>query len=118
MEAYFSSAVVKGLRDAKARKSRRKARFCVHASGDVFPILQLTENGFEVGAENTPHLRGYVDVYDGPAHLWQCLIVRADKGSATTRYEYKRQTKADGGPARDYAEERERTAGLLPKHPI
>lgn len=115
MEAYFSPEVVTGLQKAKAKATQRKARFCVHVGGEVFPILRLTEDGFEVPAQNTPHLRGDVDVYDGPAHLWQCLIVRADRGEYVTRYEYKRQTRPNTGPARDYAEETPPAAGLLGK---
>ena len=115
MEAYFSKDVVRGLQKAKRDRSKRVARFCVHAGGEVYPIARLTEDGFEVRAEATPHLRGYVDVYDGPAHLWQCLIVRAEKGPFATRYEYKRQTSAQGGPARDYADDSPQPAGYLPR---
>lgn len=115
MEAYFSNDVLEGLHKAKRDQSRRKARFCVHAADEVYPITRLTADGFEVRAEATPHLRGYVDVYDGPAHLWQCLIVRAEKGEFVTRYEYKRQTKAADGPPRDYADEAPEAAGLLTK---
>ena len=113
MEAYFSKDIVAELQKARAKKTSRKARFCIHVGGEVFPILRLMDDGFEVAAENTPHLRGLVDVFDGPSHLWQCLIVRADKGEVVTRYEYKRQTMADGSPPRDYAEDRERPVGYL-----
>ena len=113
MEAYFSEDVLVGLKEARQKQTSRKSRFCIHVSGEVFPIIRLMDDGFEVASEKTPHLRGLVDVFDGPSHLWQCLIVRADKGEVVTRYEYKRQTMADGRPARDYAEEGVRPVGYL-----
>lgn len=113
MEAYISPDVVEDLQRAKAKEAKRKARFCVHVGDNVYPILRLTHNGFVVSAESTPHLRGLVDVYDGPAHLWQCLIVRADKVGNTVGYEYKRNVRPVTGPVCDYAEDREKPIALL-----
>lgn len=115
MERYFSNDVVQGLQAARSTKRNRHERLCVHVGGQVFPILRLTDDGFEVRAENTPNLRGLVDVFNGPAHLWQCLILRADHGDAVTRYEYKRQTRGRNAPARDYAEAENAPVALLTK---
>ena len=114
MEAYFSDDVVAGLRKAAEKAAKKRGRLCVHVDDEIFPILSMEDSGFVLDGENTPHLRGLVDIYDGARHLWQCLIVRAEHGPRFTHYEYKRQTAADGVQPRDYASERPQPIGLLP----
>ena len=66
---------------------------------DVYPILQFAEEGFALDAEYAPHLRGLVDIYEGPKHLYQALIVASEIKGDLMRYEFKRNTVATAAMA-------------------
>ena len=117
MLEFLPEDIRKGLRQAMDRQARRSVRLSVHVGDAAFPVLRLWDGGFEVDSTRTPRLRGLVDLYDGPRHLSQCLIVAAAEGNGTMTYEFKRETAVLDRAPRDYAEDRDDRApgGLLPR---
>ena len=80
---------------------------------EQYPVLKLWKNGFALDAENAPHLRGLVDLYDGARHISQCLIVASSEEDGLMEYEFKRNTAASKDAARDFVEDDTRPAALL-----
>ncbi|MEM7519911.1 MAG: hypothetical protein AAF307_02640 [Pseudomonadota bacterium] len=99
METVFSKEVQAGLAAARVTQQRNKAKLRVAADGKVFPVLRLLRNGFCVAVEDAPSLRGRVDLYEGAAHLFQCLIIASEEVDGAMHYEFKRATPiADTAP--------------------
>ena len=114
MTEHLPEEVIEGLRAAQARK-RRKARhrLTIHAGGDAYPILKVFDRGFELDSAETPPLRGLVDIFDGPRHLTQALIVATGEGDGVLRYEYKRNTPAADTAPVDFERSEEAPHGFL-----
>ncbi len=106
------------LRDAFAaarrRDQRRKSRLCVHVEGEVYPVLRWSASGFVIEGRAAPHLRGLVDVYDGPRHVCQCLIVATLEEGEELFCEFKRSTPVSDRPAVDFIRAEDAPAALLP----
>lgn len=113
MEAFFSKEVMDGLKSARQKAERRKSRLCVHVGDEAYPVLKSWENGFSVEADTVPKLRGLVDLYDGPRHISQCLIIRAEAGEDTMTYEFKRRTEAVDKAPLDYERSDDAPIALL-----
>ena len=92
MESFLSDEVRQGLDQARKRATKASNRLCVHVGNDVFRITKTFDNGFCVPADLETDLRGLVDVFDGPKHLFQCLIVCSELSDGEVHYEYKRST--------------------------
>lgn len=113
MLEYLPEDIRLGLLAAQDRPRRGARRLSVHLNDAVFPLLRLWDGGFAVDSARTPRLRGLVDVYDGPRHLSQCLIVAAAIEGDQTIYEFKRETAAADRAPLDYAPDDPRPAGYL-----
>jgi len=94
MTDFLPKEVREGLEAARKRDLMRKSRLRVHTDDEIFPILRFWETGFSLDAENAPHLRGLVDVFDGSRHLYQCLIVASEEEDGQMIYDFKRSTLA------------------------
>lgn len=105
--------ILEGLRQARKRDLERKNRLRLHVGDDVYPILRLWDGGFSMDAENAPNLRGFVDIYDGSRHLYQCLIVCSSLENGERIYDFKRQTAVVDAPAKDYFAEPDAPVALL-----
>ena len=102
--------------DAARRQARRnRARRMVHVGDAAFPIFDCTETGFAVDAQDVPRLRGLVDIFEGPRHLAQALIVASARDGDLMRYEYKRNTAASSEAPVDFERGAAAPAGLLPR---
>lgn len=96
---YMSDEVRAGIEAARAKQAKRKSRLRVETADKYFPVLRLWDNGFAVDQEDAPQLRGLVDIYDGPRHLYQALIVTSSEENGERRFEFKRNTEArDAAP--------------------
>lgn len=113
MFEFLPKEVREGLEKARKRDLRRKSRLRVHTDEDVFPVLRFWETGFVLDAENAPHLRGLVDIYDGSRHLAQCLIVASDEENGEMIYEFKRNTAAVDKAPLDFARDENAPIALL-----
>ena len=85
-----------------------------NSRGSRVPLRQL---GFEK-LHPDPHLfdlRGFVDLYDGARHLYQCLIVASEEDGGQMRYEFKRSTEARDAAPLDFARDEDAPVALIPQ---
>lgn len=113
MSDFLPKEVLDGLRAAQKKAERKRSRRSVHVGDDVYPILQFAEEGFALDAEHAPRLRGLVDIYEGPRHLYQALIVASEVRGDIMRYEFKRNTPASDHAPRDFYQEQDVPIALL-----
>ena len=114
MSEFLPKAVRDELATAQRQARRRRATRVVHVGDEAYPILEMTERGFCVDAEDAPHLRGLIDIYDGPRHLYRALIVASEQDGDLMRYEFKRNTAAQTRAPVDFETPGEVVAGYLP----
>lgn len=114
MSEFLPEAVRKGLEEARVAMLRRSSRLCVHDGDEVHRVLRLWDGGFATDAASPP-LRGYVDLYDGPRHIYTCLVVGSDEEGAERHYEFKWNTPISDRPAADFVQEDFVPAGLIPR---
>tara|TARA_R110002073_G_scaffold18273_2_gene67871 strand:+ start:157 stop:531 length:375 start_codon:yes stop_codon:yes gene_type:complete len=94
MSDFLPEAVRQGLEAARKDALRKSSRLRIMDGDRMYPILRLWDRGFSLEAEDAPHLRGLVDIFDGGRHLYQCLIIASDEENGEMRYEFKRNTAA------------------------
>jgi len=105
--------ILDGLNQARKRDLGRKNRLRLHVGEDVHPVLRLWDGGFSMDASSPSNLRGFVDIYDGSKHLYQCLIVCSSLENSERIYEFKRQTAVVDAPPKDYFVDPETPVALL-----
>jgi hypothetical protein len=112
---FLPENVRAGLEAARKRDAKRRARLRVRVGDETYPVLRIWDTGFALDAEEVPHLRGLVDLYDGSRHLMQCLIVASveDRGELVCDFKWTRAA-ADRPPV-DFAEDENAPAALLPR---
>ena len=115
----MSEFLPKEIRDqlaASQRSAKRKrATRSVHIGDEAFAILEMSNDGFAVIADEAPRLRGLIDIYDGAQHLYQALIVASSQDGDMMRYDFKRNTAAVRDAPVDFVHAKTRPAGLLSK---
>lgn len=112
---FLSKEIREGLEAARKRDLRKRSRLCVWVGDAVYPILRFWDDGFSLEAENAPHLRGLVDIFDGPRHLYQCLIIASVEENGEVICDFKRSTVAAETPPVDYWRGDNAPAGYLPR---
>ena len=115
MESFLSNEVRMGLEQARKRATKTSNRLCVHVGEKVYRVTKTFDNGFCVPADLGVELRGLVDVYDGPKHLFQCLVVCAELSDDEVYYEYKRTTEAVDQAPVDFVRADDAPIALLPR---
>ena len=113
MTGYLPQEVLEGLKAAQKKAERKSSRRSVHIGDDVYRILQFAEEGFTLDASDAPKIRGLVDIYEGPRHLYQALIVATERTGDRMRYEFKRNTLASDHAPRDFYQEQDVPIALL-----
>ena len=113
MSEFLPKEVREGLEKARKQDLQKKSRLRVKVGGHDFTILRYWDEGFALDVEDAPHLRGFVDVYDGGRHLSQCLIVASSEENGEMVYEFKRETMAAEAPAVDYEIDANTPVGLI-----
>jgi hypothetical protein len=114
MSDFLPDSVRTELAAAQKNARRKRATRVVHIGDEAYPILEMTEDGFSVDADTAPKLRGFIDIYDGPRHLYQALIVASEQVGDLMRYEFKRNTAASASAPVDFERGEDRPSGLLP----
>jgi hypothetical protein len=112
MEAVFSKEIQDGLDNARTEAVKKSSRLRVNLGNKVLPVLRMWKTGFALEADS-PALRGFVDVYDGSIHLFQCLIVTSEEENGERRYEFKRATAVSERPAVDFEIAEHAPVGLI-----
>ncbi|MBF9045399.1 hypothetical protein HKCCE4037_18830 [Rhodobacterales bacterium HKCCE4037] len=115
MTEYLPDELRHQLAAAHRAAKRKKSTRSVHIGDEAFAILEMSENGFAVAIDEAPRLRGLVDIYEGPRHLYQALIVAASEDGDLMRYDFKRNTAAVPTPPVDFELAVDRPVGLLSK---
>lgn len=116
MLEFLPKDVREGLDAARKREQRKRSRLHVQVGDAVFPILRFWQDGFVLDGDLSPgKLRGLVDVYDGPRHVFQCLIVASSYEGADLVCEFKRATAVHDRAPLDYWRGSDAPAGYLPK---
>lgn len=115
MSTFLSDEVKAGLEAARKAALRKGSRLRVHVGEQSYPVLRLWETGFAMELETAPKLRGFVDLYHGGVHLYQCLIVASSEDGDEMQYDFKRKTAASDEPALDYTRDPNAPVALLPR---
>lgn len=115
MNDYLPKEVREGLERARKAQMLKSSRLCVHVGDEVYRILRLWSSGFAMDAEDAPKLRGLVDLFDGPRHLYQALVVTSDEENGERVFEFKRATPATDFVPPDYEIDPDKPFVLLPK---
>ncbi|WP_415921812.1 hypothetical protein [Tateyamaria sp. SN6-1] len=92
MSTFVPKEVQAGLDQARRQSLRKASRLRIVTPDGVHPVLRMWKTGFAMEAETAPKLRGYVDLYDGAIHLFQCLVVASEEDAGEMRFEFKRLT--------------------------
>ncbi len=114
MSEYLPEAVRKGLEDARRAALRRSSRLCVHDGDNVHRVTRLWDGGFAMEAKDAPKLRGFVELYDGSRHIFQCLVVSSDVESDERVYEFKWHTPVADRAAADFEQAETPPIALIP----
>lgn len=115
MNEYLPKDLADDLERARKQRLRKKSRLKVQVGDRTFIILRYWSEGFALDADDAPHLRGLVDVYDGARHLSQCLIVASEEEEGEMVYEFKRATPHSEVPPLDYEIAENAPVALLPQ---
>ena len=113
MDPHVSKDVMRGLAKARAKGQRKKARLAVHVGETAYPVEKIWETGFSVDADKVPALRGFVDIYEGDAHLFQCLIVASEMSGSEMHCTFKRMTAIRSTAPLDFATRADAPVALI-----
>lgn len=113
MSDYFSKEMREGLAQARKLAQKKNARLRVQIGEEMFPVLRSWDNGFSLDAEDAPHMRGLVDLFEGSRHAAQCLVIASEEEGGEMRYEYKRNTQHLDSPPLDFAREEDAPVALI-----
>jgi len=113
MSEFLPKEVRAGLEAARKQALRKKSRLRIHVGDTAIPVLRFWETGFALDAEDAPHLRGLVDLFDGARHLYQCLIVASSEEIGEMVYEFKRSTAAVDKAPLDFVRDENAPIALL-----
>ncbi len=115
MSEYLPKEVREGLEKARKDALRKKRRLSVEAGGQRYAVLRFWSTGFSLDAEDAPHLRGLVDLYDRGKHLYQALIVASSEEDGEILFEFKRNTAASDRAPLDFYRDPDAPIALLPR---
>lgn len=92
MSTITSDEMLRSIRPAKRAKRQVETGLRLVSPSGTCLIQRMWDNGCVLAYEDTPQLRGYVDIYDGDRHMFQCLIVAAEHDGDRVRCTFKRLT--------------------------
>ena len=117
MSTFVPKEVQAGLDQARRASIRAASRLRVETGGDIFPVLRMWKSGFAMDAADAPPLRGFVDLYDGAVHLFQCLVVASEEENGEKRFEFKRLTAVSDRAASDFVRAADAPVALIERKP-
>ncbi|WP_172300193.1 hypothetical protein [Pseudoruegeria sp. HB172150] len=113
MTDYLPKEVLEGLEAARKADLKKKSRLRVRVGDELFRVLRYWEDGFALDRHDAPHLRGFVDLYNGGQHLYQALIVASAEENGEMVYEFKRNTAAVDKAPLDFVRDENAPVALL-----
>ncbi|SFT14112.1 hypothetical protein SAMN04488040_3394 [Sulfitobacter marinus] len=115
MEISLPKEIQAGLDAARMKSLRKASKLRIDVNGTQHRVLRHWKTGFSMEAETAPRVRGLVDLYDGSIHLFQCLIVAAQREGSEMQFEFKRATKVSQQPALDFVRANDAPVALIAK---
>ncbi|MEI4471433.1 hypothetical protein [Frigidibacter sp. MR17.24] len=116
MFEVFPEDLRKQLLAAERKAQSRRSRLRVETGRESWPVLRRWEDGFALDARRVSHLRGLVDLYDGPRHVMQCLIFASGVEGDELICSVKSATPAGDRPPVDFVRPEGGPAALLPRY--
>ena len=113
MTTYVPKEVQAGLDRARLVRLKKASRLRLVVDGMTFPVLRMWKTGFAIDAAKAPTLRGFVDLYDGAIHLFQCLIVASEPDGGEMVFEFKRLTAITEQPPLDFVQHKDAPVALI-----
>jgi hypothetical protein len=110
MDSILPGQVLSELVNGRRAERRPRTRHLVVAGRRQHRIVELSQGGFVIEADDLPHLRGYVDIMLGEERVARRLAQFAWARGGLVGYEFKHDGGAREAPA-DY--ERPAHTGLL-----
>ena len=117
MTTMLPKDVQAGLDSARLQSLKSASRLRLQAGGKIYPVLRMWKTGFSVDAASAPTLRGFVDLYDGSIHLFQCLIIASEEGAGEMRFEFKRLTAVSQTAPIDFERDADAPVALIEARP-
>ena len=105
--------VRKELISARIRQGARSRRLSLHQGDQVFSIRRMWTDGFSLALEDVTHLRGLVEIHEGPRHILTCLINAAEVEGDELLCSFKRASKVPDRAALDYVARENEPVWLL-----
>ena len=106
MESILPGDVLSEMESGRRKSRRARTRHLVVAGNREHRIIELTQDGFVIEADDLPHLRGYVEIMLGEERVARRLVVFAWARDGLVGYEFKLDAGAREAAA-DYAREEE-----------
>ena len=113
MSTFVPKEVQAGLDLARREALRSASRLRIVTGDKTFPVLRMWKTGFSMDADRAPALRGFVDLYDGAIHLFQCLVVASEEEAGEMRFEFKRMTAVSDRAALDFERAKDAPVALI-----
>ncbi len=114
MTEFLTKEMREAMEAARRAAQRRSGKLCIHDGDDLHPVLRMWEDGFALAAKEAPILHGFVDLYDGPRHLYQCLVMTSRVEEGERIYEFKRHSRVADKPPVDFEQAEDVPALRLP----
>lgn len=116
MLEYLPPELQEGFDAARKRAARRQSKMRLQLGEAVFPVLRFWQDGFSLDADLSPaRMRGLVDLFDGPRHVFQCLIVASEVEAGEVICSFKRMSRVSDRAALDYWRDENAPTGYLPR---
>ncbi|MBC7137849.1 MAG: hypothetical protein H5U17_03705 [Defluviimonas sp.] len=115
MIEHLPADIRRALDEARKRGQKRRSRLRLEAGGEMWRVLRRWEGGVALDAAEVGYLRGLVDLYDGPRHLMQCLIVASAVEEGELICLMKSETPVRDRAPLDFARDDPAPAGYLPR---
>lgn len=113
MNDFLPEAVRKGLEDARKAALKLNSKLCVHDGDDVYRIVRMWGDGFALESGVADKLRGRIEVFDGPRHLYQCLVINSETVGNEQVFEFKWIHPVSDHPPLDFVREGFTPAALI-----
>ena len=117
MSTFLPKEVQAGLDSARLQSLKSASRLRLLVGDKVHPVLRMWKTGFSLNAETAPTLRGFVDLYDGSIHLFQCLIIASDEDAGEMKFEFKRLTAVSDTAPLDFERDADAPVALIEAQP-
>lgn len=116
MSTYLPNEVQAGLDAARKAALKSSSRLRVEVGDETYTVLRAWEGGFALDAENRPHLRGHVALYDGARLLWHGLIIASVEESGEICCDYKRISEVHDTQPLDFERAADAPVALIAHH--